>query len=215
MSTSDVVYLVRHAKAGERRVWTGDDVARPLSRQGWKQAHAVSERLAGKGVSTIHSSPYVRCVQTVEPLAELIGTEITIDDRLAEDSPFEPVLDLLAQVDRFGGVVQPRRRHPRNDRGTRAPGDGGAVERRLAQGHRLGAPAQGRPDHQGQGLAPALLTRAVCRGQVRIGRVSRRRRGSGRRSSTRASRPPLGGCSLRTSRCTATQPRRRRGTGTR
>jgi len=99
MSTSDVVYLLRHAKAGERRVWTGDDVARPLSRQGWKQAHAVSERLAGKGVSTIHSSPYVRCVQTVEPLAELIGTEITIDDRLAEDSPFEPVLDLLAHVD--------------------------------------------------------------------------------------------------------------------
>ena len=99
MSTSDVIYLVRHAKAGERRVWTGDDDARPLSRKGWRQAHAVSERLAAKGISTIHSSPYVRCFQTVEPLAELLGTEITIDDRLAEDSPFEPVLDLLAHVD--------------------------------------------------------------------------------------------------------------------
>lgn len=99
MSTSDIIYLVRHAKAGERRVWTGDDVARPLSRQGWRQAHAVSERLAVKGVSTIHSSRYVRCVQTVEPLAELVGTEIGIDDRLAEDSPFEPVLDLLTVVD--------------------------------------------------------------------------------------------------------------------
>lgn len=99
MSTSDVIYLVRHAKAGERRAWTGDDVARPLSRQGWKQAHAVSERLTAKGVSTIHSSPYVRCVQTVEPLAKLIGTEIRVDDRLAEDSPFEPVLDLLTDVD--------------------------------------------------------------------------------------------------------------------
>ena len=99
MSTSDVIYLVRHAKAGERRAWTGDDVARPLSRQGWKQAHAVSERLTAKGVSIIHSSPYIRCVQTVEPLAELLGTEIEVDDRLAEDSPFEPVLDLLAHVD--------------------------------------------------------------------------------------------------------------------
>ncbi len=99
MSTSDVIYLVRHAKAGERRVWTGDDDARPLSRKGWRQAHAVSERLAGKGISTIHSSPYVRCIQTVEPLAELTGTEIIIDDRLAEDSPFEPVLDLLAGVE--------------------------------------------------------------------------------------------------------------------
>jgi 8-oxo-dGTP diphosphatase len=28
----DVVYLVRHAKAGERRIWDGDDVSRPLSR---------------------------------------------------------------------------------------------------------------------------------------------------------------------------------------
>lgn len=99
MSTSDVIYLVRHAKAGERRVWTGDDTSRPLSKHGWKQSRAVAERLAGKGVSTIHSSPYLRCVQTVEPLAELIGTTITIDDRLAEDSPFEPVLDLLADID--------------------------------------------------------------------------------------------------------------------
>ena len=99
MSSSDVIYLVRHAKAGERRIWADDDALRPLSRHGWKQSHAVAERLAGKGVSTIHSSPYVRCVQTVEPLAELVGTEIRIDDRLAEESPFEPVLDLLAEVD--------------------------------------------------------------------------------------------------------------------
>jgi 8-oxo-dGTP diphosphatase len=99
VSSSDVIYLVRHAKAGERRIWADDDVLRPLSRQGWKQSRALAQRLAGKGVSTIHSSPYVRCVQTVEPLAELVGTEIRIDDRLAEDSPFEPVLDLLAEVD--------------------------------------------------------------------------------------------------------------------
>lgn len=99
MSSSDVIYLVRHAKAGERRIWADDDTLRPLSRQGWKQSRALAQRLAGKGVSTIHSSPYVRCVQTVEPLAELVGTEIRIDDRLAEDSPFEPVLELLAEVD--------------------------------------------------------------------------------------------------------------------
>lgn len=99
MSTPDVIYLVRHAKAGERRVWTDDDTVRPLSTHGWKQARAVAGRLAGKGASSIHSSPYLRCVQTVEPLAELIGTTITIDDRLAEESPFEPVLDLLSEID--------------------------------------------------------------------------------------------------------------------
>ena len=98
MSTSDVIYLVRHAKAGERRVWTGDDTSRPLSKHGWKQSRAVAERLAGKGVSTIHSSPYVRCVQTLEPLSELIDTSIEIDQRLREDEPFEPVLELLREV---------------------------------------------------------------------------------------------------------------------
>lgn len=99
MSSSDVVYLVRHAKAGERRVWDGVDHERPLSRKGWRQAHLLAERLATKGVTSLYSSPYVRCVQTLEPLAELLGADITVDERLEEDQPFEPVLDLLAEVD--------------------------------------------------------------------------------------------------------------------
>lgn len=103
MSHPDVVYLVRHAKAGERRVWEGPDVERPLSAKGWKQARSVAERLAEQGASSLYSSPYVRCVQTLEPLGELIDAEIVIDERLAEDRDFEPVLDLLAEVD--GGAV--------------------------------------------------------------------------------------------------------------
>ncbi len=46
MSSADVIYLVRHAKAGERRVWDGDDEARPLSKLGWKQSEAIAKRLA-------------------------------------------------------------------------------------------------------------------------------------------------------------------------
>lgn len=99
MSSSDVIYLVRHAKAGERRVWNGADHERPLSKQGWKQAHLLAERLAKKGAVSLYSSPYVRCVQTLEPLAERLGADIMLDERLAEDEPFEPVLDMLADVD--------------------------------------------------------------------------------------------------------------------
>ena len=99
MSNAEFVYLVRHAKAGERRVWEGNDLERPLSKQGWRQAHAVSERLAERGASSLHSSPYLRCVQTLEPLADLLHTTVYIDDRLMEDRPFEPVLDLLAEVE--------------------------------------------------------------------------------------------------------------------
>jgi len=98
MSKPDVIYLVRHAKAGERRIWDDDDEARPLSKHGWRQANAVGKRLAGKDVTELYASPYVRCVQTLEPLADRLGTKVHIDDRLAEDRPFEGVLDLLADV---------------------------------------------------------------------------------------------------------------------
>jgi 8-oxo-dGTP diphosphatase len=99
MSNADVVYLVRHAKAGERRVWEGDDALRPLSKLGWRQAEAIAKRLASSGATTLHTSHYVRCVQTLEPLAKRLGTDIEIDPRLHEGEPFEPVLELLAEVD--------------------------------------------------------------------------------------------------------------------
>ncbi len=98
MSRAEVVYVVRHAKAGERRVWHDDDVVRPLSRHGWRQAEAISERLARKGAGALYSSPYVRCVQTLEPLAARLGTTIVEDDRLAEAQPFEGMLELVAEV---------------------------------------------------------------------------------------------------------------------
>lgn len=92
------VYLVRHAKAGERRLWEGDDMQRPLSPKGWKQAELLAKRLGALGVSTLHSSPYLRCIQTLEPLAKKLKTTIDVEQRLCEEEPFEPVLELLAQV---------------------------------------------------------------------------------------------------------------------
>ncbi|NNE11057.1 MAG: histidine phosphatase family protein [Ilumatobacter sp.] len=92
------LYLVRHAKAGERRSWSGDDVDRPLSKPGWKQAKLLGARLAELDPTTLCSSPYVRCVQTLEPLAERIGGKVEIEERLREEEPFEPVLDLLREL---------------------------------------------------------------------------------------------------------------------
>lgn len=98
MSNGDVIYLVRHAKAGERRVWEGDDEARPLSKHGWKQSEQIAKRLAAKGVSALYSSPYIRCVQTLEPLADRLDLKIRSDQRLCEGAAFEPVLELLGEV---------------------------------------------------------------------------------------------------------------------
>jgi 8-oxo-dGTP diphosphatase len=92
------LYLVRHAKAGERRLWHGDDIDRPLSPTGWKQAELLAKRLAKHDVSTLHSSPYLRCVQTLEPLADKLDRSIETDLRLTEDQPFEPVLQMLSEL---------------------------------------------------------------------------------------------------------------------
>lgn len=104
MGKPDVIYLVRHAKAGERRVWDRDDIDRPLSKRGWRQSEAVAKRLEKRGATALYSSGYVRCVQTLEPLAERLGVSIREEPRLFEYQPFEPVLDLLADVEK-GAVL--------------------------------------------------------------------------------------------------------------
>ena len=75
-----------------------------MSKAGWKQAHALGKRLAKKGVGELVSSPYVRCMQTLEPLAATSTAPCGADDRLLEDAAFEGVLDLLAEVD-HGAVL--------------------------------------------------------------------------------------------------------------
>jgi len=91
------VFLVRHAHAGDRGDWEGDDRLRPLSKKGWKQARAIAEQLEPLGVGRLISSPYPRCVQTLEPLAERLGRKIENDDRLAEGAALA-ALDLVREA---------------------------------------------------------------------------------------------------------------------
>lgn len=76
--------LVRHASAGERSEWEGDDRLRPLDKKGRKQAAALVELLRPLDIRRLVSSPYVRCVETLAPLAAELGLEVEHDDRLAE-----------------------------------------------------------------------------------------------------------------------------------
>ena len=104
MGASSQIYLVRHAKAGDRSAWEGDDSERPLSHAGERQAKAIGARLAKKGATALYSSPYARCVGTLQPLAAELGTEVRVEQRLHEGTPFEHVLELIAEVE-HGAVL--------------------------------------------------------------------------------------------------------------
>ncbi len=76
--------LLRHAAAGDREHWDGDDFHRPLNARGRRESEALVELLRPLGVRRVVSSPYVRCVQTVEPLAAALGLPLEQDERLTE-----------------------------------------------------------------------------------------------------------------------------------
>ena len=77
-------YVVRHAKAGSRGHWSGDDRQRPLSKKGLTQAEALVSAFKPFPITAIFSSPFLRCVQTVEPLARARKLPLKQSPALAE-----------------------------------------------------------------------------------------------------------------------------------
>ena len=96
--TTGTLYLVRHGAAGDRRTWTGDDAARPLSGKGELQAQGLAKTLKGRPLEAIFTSPYVRCVQTVRPLAGVTGLEIIEHSALAEGEGGKATRDLVREL---------------------------------------------------------------------------------------------------------------------
>jgi 8-oxo-(d)GTP phosphatase len=92
------ILLFRHASAGNRKEWKGDDKLRPLDDKGRRQALEVAETLVRYPIKRVCTSPYVRCVQSVEPLAERLGLEIEEVDELAEGATLSDVKELVARL---------------------------------------------------------------------------------------------------------------------
>jgi phosphohistidine phosphatase SixA len=91
--------VVRHASAGNRARWKGDDRLRPLDRRGRRQAEGLVSLLEQFPLARLLSSPYVRCVQTLEPLAAARGLAIEARDELAEGVAAGAVQRLVAELD--------------------------------------------------------------------------------------------------------------------
>jgi 8-oxo-dGTP diphosphatase len=97
------VLVLRHASAGDRDEWDEDDRLRPLDERGQQQAVTLRDLLRQRAITRIASSPYARCSETVEPLADALGIEVELDERLAEGTPPELALSLLEQLQ--GGLA--------------------------------------------------------------------------------------------------------------
>jgi len=93
------LYVVRHAKAGSRRDWRGNDDDRPITAKGRRQAERLIEHLGLDGIRHVASSPSLRCVQTVAPLAAALSLPVERHDVLREDADPAAVLAFAAAVD--------------------------------------------------------------------------------------------------------------------
>lgn len=89
---------MRHAHAGSRQTWAGDDADRPLSAKGGRQAVAISTHLRDEKVHRVLSSRALRCVQTVTPLAFDHGLAVEVVPQLFEGVTAADALDLVRAI---------------------------------------------------------------------------------------------------------------------
>jgi 8-oxo-dGTP pyrophosphatase MutT (NUDIX family)/phosphohistidine phosphatase SixA len=80
------IIALRHAKALSRDEWQGTDAARPLSPRGKKQAYSIVGPLLAFGAQKIVSSPAVRCMKTVAPLAAAVGRKADKSSLIGQDA---------------------------------------------------------------------------------------------------------------------------------
>ena len=98
------VLLVRHAVAEARHRWAGDDDDRPLTDRGRAQAEALVEQLRPLRPTDVSSSPSLRCVETVAPLAAAAGVALRRAEALAEGNG-EAAADLVQSLLRAPGTA--------------------------------------------------------------------------------------------------------------
>jgi phosphohistidine phosphatase SixA len=94
------LFLIRHAVAGFRASHDPSDDLRPLDAEGHSQAQTIADSWTEHGIEAIYSSPALRCVQTVEPLAQRLGLVIQVAPQLFEGASTSGV---IAYVRSFTG----------------------------------------------------------------------------------------------------------------
>ena len=83
---TNALLIVRHAKAMQRKHWSGDDRKRRLSGRGRDQANRLVDVLAAFGIERLVSSASARCKETLKPYAKTQKIGIETYDQLTEES---------------------------------------------------------------------------------------------------------------------------------
>lgn len=80
------VLIVRHATAGSKSRYRGDDRMRPLDKHGRAQAESLVGQLLAFGADRLHAADRTRCEQTIAPLAEELGQPVHPEPTLTEEA---------------------------------------------------------------------------------------------------------------------------------
>ncbi len=106
-AVTDTVLLVRHGRAGQRSRYKGDDALRPLDKLGQAQAQALVTELLAFGADAVHAADRLRCVQTIQPLADALSAQIILEPVLSEEGYWEDpaaARDRAVAIASLGGV---------------------------------------------------------------------------------------------------------------
>jgi 8-oxo-dGTP pyrophosphatase MutT (NUDIX family)/phosphohistidine phosphatase SixA len=99
------VIVVRHASAGDRSSWPGEDRERPLDDVGRDQAHMLVPFLSAYQVEHVLSADVLRCLETVGPYALRRRRAVQSEPLLSESGFAEHP---AAAVERLLGVIAMR-----------------------------------------------------------------------------------------------------------
>ncbi|MFC5290826.1 NUDIX domain-containing protein [Actinokineospora guangxiensis] len=103
------VLLVRHAHAGNRSEWEGDDAERPLSERGLRQVERLTGFLRLFSPEYLHAVPNRRCSETIRPLIALPDRPLRPEAPLGEvgyrDNPDGALTRLLEIASQNGPAV--------------------------------------------------------------------------------------------------------------
>jgi 8-oxo-dGTP diphosphatase len=99
MASVERFIVLRHARAGRKLSDRSKDFKRGLDREGLEVALRLPRTIETHvQTETVLSSPFRRCLQTVQPLADELDLQIIEDDRFTPGTPAESVREAFLDI---------------------------------------------------------------------------------------------------------------------